>query len=293
MRLLALVVVIGMFLGVAGADSLPANAPTVRLLDSGRGPKKELRFTAKPGLKRTLTMTMTMAMTMSMGGTAMPTTRIPPIRMVVDMKVTEVAANGDLTYTFELRRPQIVADKSTPKAMITAMEDAVKGMTGLSGHAVVTSRGFTREANVELPLTANAQTRQLVDSLRQSMAQISAPVPEEPIGKGARWETITRLDQNGMVLDQTATSTVTDLKGDRVKLDLAIVQSAKPQTITSQGVSVQIEAYAATGSGSTTLEMRKLVPSRAAMSLESAMKMKSAGQKMGMTLELAMQMTAK
>lgn len=294
MRILALAVVFGLFLGgTAVADAVPANAPTVKLRDPGVAPRKALRFTAKKGMKRTLTMTMTMAMAMSMGANAMPPTNIPPIRMTVDMKVADVMASGDIKYTFELRRPRIVADKSTPKAMVDAMDEAVKSMTGLTGYAVVTSRGFTKEADVTVPPGATAQTRQLVDNLRQSMAQIAAPVPEEPVGRGAKWETIARMDQSGLALDQTATNEVVELKGDRVKLKISIAQSAKPQTIKSNGVSVDVTAYAATGSGETTLELAKLVPSQAEITMKSSMKMESMGQQMGMTLDVSMKMTGK
>ena len=55
---------------------------------------------------------------------------------------------------------------ATPPAVVDAMKTAVKGMTGLAGHAVVTNRGFTKEADIVVPPEANAQTQQFADAVR-------------------------------------------------------------------------------------------------------------------------------
>ena len=45
-----------------------------------------------------------------------------------------------------------------------------------------------READLKAPPGGSAQMQQSLENLRQSMRQMSAPLPEEPVGKGARWE---------------------------------------------------------------------------------------------------------
>src|SRR5262245_31250014 len=86
-----------LFSTTASADA-PAGAPVVKLVDAGKGAKKQLRFTAKKGLARTMVMTMKMAM--GQGGAPMT---LPVMKMTMDMKVTDVSAEGDIKYTFVLR----------------------------------------------------------------------------------------------------------------------------------------------------------------------------------------------
>lgn len=277
----------------ATAKALPADAPTIKLVDAGKGAKKPLRFTAKPGMKRSLVTTMSMGMAMQMGGNAAPMQRIPPIQMVVDIKVTDVAANGDIRYEFVLQQPKVLAAKNTPPMVVDAMKEASKGMAGLTGYAVVTNRGFTREADIAVPATANQQTRQLVDSLKQSMTQIAAPVPEEAVGVGATWETSTKITQNGLSIVQSAMNKLTSLKGNKATLAITLTQNATPQKITTGGMTVDLESYAATGSGNTQLDLAALVPTSAKMKMNSDMKMSSGGQKIGMKLDLEMTMKGK
>ena len=65
------------------------DGPEIKLLEAGRSPRKALRFTAQKGMKRTMTIAMDMAMTMDLGG-APTTTRVPTIKMPMDLVVTDV-----------------------------------------------------------------------------------------------------------------------------------------------------------------------------------------------------------
>ena len=295
MKAFVLAVVVALSVGrVAEAQNkLLADAPTVKLVEAGKDPKKPLRFTAKKGMKKSLTTTMTMSMTMQGGANPMPPQTIPPIQMVVDLKVTDVSADGDIRYEFVLKQPTVVAGKNDNKMVVDAMKETVKGMTGLTGHAVVTNRGFTREADVKMLANANPQTVQLVESLKQSMTSIAAPVPEEAVGVGAKWDTITTLSQNGMTFVQTATNHLTALKGTKATLAITIKQDAKPQKITTQGVTFDLEKYSGAGSGETQFDLAGLVPSSAKMGMKSEMAMSASGQKIGMKIDIQMTMKGK
>jgi hypothetical protein len=279
-------------LGVALAD-LPPGVPVVKVTDAGSGPKKQLRFTAKKGLSRSMVMTMKMGMAMSMGANSMPMTVLPTMKLTMDMKVTEVSAAGDIKYTFALKQPEVIAEKGMPAAMVDAMKNASKGMAGLTGYAVVTSRGFTKEADIKVPADADPQMKQLMDSIKQSLYQISAPLPEEAVGVGAKWDTIMQLTQNGMTLDQTATNELVDLKGDSGKLKLTLKQSAKPQKVTVNGMAVNVLSLNSNGTGETNLDFTRLVPSQASVTMHSDLKMEASGQKVGMQMDLTMGLSSK
>lgn len=274
----------------AAADGQPANAPTLTLKKPGKGPRRPIRFTATKGMKRALTTLMDMKLGIEVGGRKAPTQKVPVMKMLMDVVVTNVDANGDIRYEFTLREPEIVPDKTTTAAVRQQLAAELKGLTGMTGHAVVTSRGFTREANVVVPQTATAQSKQFIDGIRQSLNQLSAPVPAEDVGVGATWETVSRLEQNGLTLVQTLTTRLQSFENNTIKLKVNIVQKAEPQKITTNGVTVDLVSFASTGSGDTTLKLEGLLPTSAKVAMHSDILMDAAGQKVRMVLDLGMTM---
>ncbi len=273
------------------AGSSSAGSPAIKLLDAGKDPKKELRFTAKKGAQQKVLMGVQMGITMDLGG--MPRTQsIPRIDMPMEVTVTDVAGNGDLTYRFELREPQIVDDGTAGPGVVAGMKGALDGMAGLSGTAVVTSRGFTKSVDLKVPAGANPQIKQFMESLKQSIGQMSAPLPEQPVGIGAKWETTTNIEQNGMKLKQVATSEVLALDGNVFTLSIKLKQSAGRQKVTTNGITVDLESLDGTGGGETTIDLGQIVPSKANVTLRSDMKMNSGGQSMSMGFDVVMTMAA-
>jgi hypothetical protein len=274
------------------STSAPGDGPVIKLLDAGSGEKRALRFTAEKGLKKTLGMTMGMTMSLDMGGQEMKQ-KIPVLDMALDLEVTDVAKNGDIRYEFKMVEPKVVDDGTTPPAMVEAIRGAITGMAGLSGSALVTNRGFTKEADIKAPPNMNPQLSQFLDSFKQSVRQMSAPVPEEPVGVGAKWETTTTMNQNGMKLTQVAISELVSLEGNVMKLKITISQSAPKQKITTQGVTVDLDHYKGSGGGETTLDLSQVVPSSARIDLTSDMQMQAGGQTTMMALDVAMTMGAR
>jgi Family of unknown function (DUF6263) len=296
MKKLALAAVIAASLArplAAAPSAVPADAPVVKLIDPGKDPKKALRLTAKVGLRRTMVMSMKMTMAMTMGANSVPAQKLPETRMTMDMKVTNVAPNGDIRYEFTIKKPEVIADKDANPQVVDAMKNALKGMDGMNGYAVVSSRGFTKEADINMPPNMDPSMRQLMEGTKQSLNQISSPLPEEPVGVGARWETIMKLKQNGMVLNQTASNELVDLKGDTGKINLKIKQNAERQKITQNGVTVDLISLSSTGGGVMNFDLARLVPSLATVNLSSDSQMEAMGQKMAMKLGMTMGLQGK
>jgi hypothetical protein len=267
------------------------NAPVIKLTAAGSGPKQALRFTAKAGMKKVLVLAMDMGMTITVGG--MPRTQqVPTIKMSMDIVVASVAANGDIRYDFKLRESEVVTDDPNDP-VAASVKQALSGMTGLGGSAVVTNRGFTQKVDVNVPAGANAQVVQFVDSLKQSIGQMSAPLPEEPVGVGAKWETTIKLQQNGLELQQVGTNELVALDGNTITLDLGVKQTAAPQTIEKDGTKVELKSYTGSGGGHTTIDLTQLVPSKAEVSMKADMQMGAGDQDLGMSLDLKIGITSR
>jgi hypothetical protein len=288
MKAFVLALALACSVGCSSSDSRSA-APTIELLKAGDGEKRALRFTAKEGMKRTLTLDMKMKLSMSMDGQRIPAQQLPTQRTTIDLVVTSVAPNGDIRYEFVTRKPEILADGATPQAVVDAVKNAVAELEGMRGHAVVSNRGVTLDAEFQAS-NARQQTQQLVDSLRQSLAQITFPVPAEPVGVGATWKTTTTLKQNGLTMKQVAITELTHLEGDTMTLKFKSAQSAEPQKFTTNGVPAELASYFGAGEGETTIDLTGLIPTKAQMTLTSDMSLEAQGQKLGMSLDLALTM---
>jgi hypothetical protein len=287
--------VLALVLGAAIAHPAVAdnNDPVVKLIDAGKAPLKPLRLTAKKGLKKTVTMRMKMGLSMDLGNGAPMAQDVPPIEMVFAVKVTDVAANGDIRYDTQFKRPKVIANALTSPAIVEALNDAFKDLEGIGGYTVVTNRGFIKEVKLDVPENTAPQFKQMLDSMKQSMSQVASPFPDEAVGVGAKWDTITKVATNGLEVQQTASLRIVSLNGNKATLDVVLVQTATPQTFTASGVTANLASYASDGHGKTVFDLAGLIPQRATVGMKSEIKMSAAGQNIGMKLSMDVVMQAK
>jgi hypothetical protein len=285
--------VFAILLNLVAARSATADAPTVTVLDAGKGPQKQLRFTARKGLKKTCVIRLTMGMSMDLGNGSPVTQGMPTIEMTFDIKVTDVTADGDIAYDLVFKRPRVIATPGVSKAVVSAMSGVVKAFEGITGHSTMSNRGIVKDLELEIPDAVSPQVRQMMDSMKQSFSQLSAPMPEEAVGVGAKWETKTKLAMNGPVIDQTATTTIVALAGNKATLDVKLVQTGKPQKFTANGITADLVSYGATGGGKSVLDVGALLPTKAEMGMKSNMKLTAGGQNVGMAFTFDMTLTSK
>lgn len=237
---------------------------TVKLLDPGAEPRTALRYKFEADRTEKMVLEMSMAMAMEMGDQKQPERQMPVTRMTMRIDSKEVSPEGDLRYEFELEQVEVLPEPGANPAMIKAMEEQLSTMQGLSGSATVTARGFTQNIEIKPPPGIDPQMRQFMDSMNQSLSQMSAPFPEEPVGRGARWQATMLLNTPAMKLTQIGTYSLSEIQGDKVKFDVAIEHSAPPQELegpgAAPGVKVSLESLSSSGTATFELQMTSLVP---------------------------------
>lgn len=262
--------------GPARAAEEPPAEPVLKLASPGRPPLKALRYRVQPGQRGAVTLSMTTAIAMSVGGQELPAAPAPETRCRFDYHVTGITPAGDIRYEFEIGGFEAVARPDVPAAVLEATRGALAAVKGLRGHIVVTTRGITREADIEMPSDAPPPLRAMADSLRQSARQFSAPLPEEAVGAGARWDTTYRMTMNGVTLEQTGRQELTEIDGDRGRLTIAITQTAPPQPIQDPslppGTRVNLVSMSSTGTAESVFELTRLTPVSANVKLKMRMK---------------------
>jgi hypothetical protein len=286
-------------LTLAGPAKTAVEAPVVTVVAPGAEPRQKLRFHPPLGAKRTVLLTMRMAMDVKLGENALPKTKVPTMKLWIDTVVKSVAPNGDIRYDFAFNKAEVVDDPESAQ-LVQLVRDQISKVKGIKGHALVSSRGVTIETDLQLPPTLDPQMRQMLESMKQSMTQLAAPMPEEPVGLGAKWDTKMKVAQSGMRLDQTAHYTLRSLEHDRGTLGVELAQHADPQKIQAPGMpagaNVDLVSLQSGGQGEITFELVHLMPAAAKLQLNSRTKMnvEAMGQKqpMSMGIDLGFELAA-
>jgi len=282
-----------------GPTTTVMSAPIVKLLAEGSAPRRPLRIVVERGHRRNIVMTMRMGMEMQLGSVRPPSVRIPPMQMTISAIVDDVSANGDISYRFELTRADVVPDPGAEPLVATTMQRQLDSMVGMAGGAVVSNRGVVRSARLTLPPNLEPQLQQMLEGLKDSLSQLSAPFPEEAVGRGARWTVSTALTQQGMTLTQIASYQLVSLEGDRVKAEVTIAQKAEPQEIHNPslppGTKLMLLAMDSTGAGSVALDLRDIAPVTSKVAMKSSMEyraeMGAQTQAMSMKMDMEMEIT--
>ena len=281
-----------------GAAAMPG-AVQIKVLQPGAEPRSVLRLHVQPGDKQSVTMTLKMGMEMKMGEMQTPM-KLPAMNMNMDVAVESVSADGEITYRVTLGDTTIADEPGAPPQMAAALKTALNGTKGTSWSFKLTARGVCQRADMSLPAGANPQLGQAIEQMKQSLTTMAVPLPEEPLGPGARWEARTQTKSQGITVDQTATYELVSAEGDVLKIKSNATQHAANQKIESPsmpGVKADLTKMNGSGSGEIMLNLAHVVPQKATMDshLDMAMGMNLGAQKqnMGMKMDIGLLLEAK
>jgi hypothetical protein len=144
---------------------------------------------------------------------------------------------------------------------------------------------------VPIPSVAGQQVEQMVNDIRQ----LAVPLPEEPVGKGAKWEVRMPVNMWSLNSSQVVTYSIEELKGDAGKFAVALELTAPSQKIDSPnmtaGTEMYLESLKSSGSGTVEFNLTRLVPV-SAMKIKTSMNMNisAVGQQQNIKSSMNMEM---
>lgn len=244
----------------------------VQLLDAGAEPRQPLRLKPTIGKKQQIAMTMKQDIALSLPGKPAQKVTTPAIVMTMETTVKQVEPNGDIQSAFRYVDFDVNASSSTPPQMVEAMRSQLRKMNGLSGTIVTDARGQTKSMQFDSLDKLDPALKQTLQQTSQSLSQISTPLPEEPIGIGAKWRVNQAPTVNGIHLNQTGTFELASLTNDIANLNVALEQQANQQTIQfpgAAGKSILLKSLTAKGSGTSQLNLTNIMAPRASMAIRS------------------------
>lgn len=279
-----------------------ADAPTVALVSAGSGSKQVLRYTPKVGDKRVMSMVMSMDTAMVVGGNPAPKQKMPGMVTTMTATVETVAASGDITYAFEYTSTGLEGDDGVNPQVVAAVKKALQGLVGLKGRAVVSSRGFNKQVDLAIPKGVDPMLKQTLETMKKSMKQMSAPLPAEAVGQGAKWTVTARITEGFVTMTQIAHTTLVKIDGRRIELGMRIEQKAPRQKIKHPQMppSAKVELMSLVGSGTGTLgqSLDHVMPEKSGMNSSHVIVMQTQAEgmptmRMKMTTKIGLKITSK
>jgi len=247
------------------APAAPAK-PVIKLLEPGAEPRKALRYKLTKGTEQLIDNTTDMAQTMAIGEMKQPTMELPTMTINMKVKVVDVK-DGQATITADIAGNDIVGKEGGNPMMVTMMKGAFDGMTGTSLTVTMSDRGEIVPGEIKVPDDAEPMIRQQLESIQQSLGQLALPLPEEPIGSGAKWTVTANMNTGGIDQVVVYTVTVDKIDGDNVTLKTAISSEAGKQEAKlpnmPPGMKAELQSLKMVGTGSQTSILGMPLPAAA------------------------------
>jgi hypothetical protein len=226
-------------------------------------------------VKQSLGMGMDMVMSLKMGHSAMPPMTIPRMVMNLDMTVGEKDAGGDWKIDAALLRVGLEPKGAQQQQMADQMQPHVDGMKGLTMTYFVTPKGHVHDVKINVPSSFPAQAQQMLTGMNQSFESMVAPLPNEPVGIGGKWEVTTRVVSSGADLLQFAVYTLKEKAGSKATLDVTVTQVAASEKITAPGMpagaTAKLKRFNSGGTGTNKLDVKSATPEGGRMTVKTGM----------------------
>ncbi len=220
-------------------------------------------------------MTMATFSSMEMGGASMPEMQVPVMKIGLDLNVASVSPSGDISYAVAFSDMSVENAPGVNPAVLAAMQGLDSDIKTVTGTGTISDRGFVRSQAFDFSRLSNPVLKQTMDSLSAAMQNMSAPLPEEAVGVGARWEVRQSLAIGGLQTLQRVIFELVGLDAKTVTLKTRIETTAPPQVIRTPALpewaDVRLQQCTGSGTGKVTMRLDSLVPTSEATVQQDAL----------------------
>ncbi|MFW2387836.1 MAG: hypothetical protein ACN4G0_05845 [Polyangiales bacterium] len=245
----------------------PVDAPpVVTLIEPGDEPRQTLRWDVKPGVEHEVSFAVgftidALVVVMRVG---------EPIYLVnydLTLRSGKVERDGSVHVEFEVD-DVTVNEKTIGDKRLGRIKKALSSAKKISGSYKLGPRGHMTELEMNVPKDATRTGHDMADNLRWALLQMTPALPQEPVGKGARWKVHEGLQQGGIHVNQLSTIEVVKVEGSRVELATQAQQTAAPQAFNNPGIAIvnQLKLLGAEADGSLDWDLTQLAPRAADLS---------------------------
>jgi hypothetical protein len=228
------------------------------VMEAGAEPREKLRYQRAPGLTENLVIEFGLASLVEtrVGSAA---SEAPVLSLGLTMGAVSRVSEDVWKYPFAFRVIGVKMPEGADEAQADEVARTVAPLAAVTGEFEVDERGITRHANVVVPSELPPRLVGLLGNIRTSL--VSVPLPEEPVGIGARWK-VQRLHQVGRIeTTQTVVYTLLERQERVLRLGVTLQQTAAPQNVVfDKDLTFAVEAYEVSGTGNMLMSLDAIIP---------------------------------
>jgi hypothetical protein len=234
------------------------------LISSGMPPLAPLRYAVAKGTKTSLAMDITTHV--AAGDQSADS---PPVHVAIDLVVDDVLPDGRMKLTSTIRSLAATAasrNGSATNANGSGAEDPTQahvdavgsGVSGLAFTATMSPDGSIADVKATdqpLPELAKAELDQII----AHFTQLAMPLPNVPVGIGAKWRsTRTLVPVSTLAVQATTTIDLIGRTGSTITYAITSQLAGSAQTVVEEGTSVQVDDIGGSVQGSGTIDLHTL-----------------------------------
>ncbi len=248
--------------------------PIVKLLEAGVEPRSDLSYAPPQGSSQPVVMAMDMSVSVKAGGQSMPSMPMPRMTMTFTALTADKSAGGDFKIESRLTATSVDPNGGQQEQMARALRPQLDAMKGLGMVYWVTRKGQVHDVKLDMPPNLPPAAQQLVSGMSAAFESMVTPLPQEPVGAGARWQVVSRLATGGADVLQSAVYTLKSRSGGHAALDIAIVQVSASDTLhTPQmpaGMNASVKSFRSSGKGGAQVDVKSVAPESGSLALSTA-----------------------
>jgi hypothetical protein len=237
----------------------------VAVLEPGTGPRQPRRYDVGVGHEESIVLELDRSLTLEVGDMRPPhaprAVAGPTQQFTVAARVEDKAEDNRLTVSLRIDKAEILDVPDTSSDLAAALTADLAALEGLKGRLVVTSRGQVESMNFKGGQDLSQQARASLAHLRRALATAVVALPDEPVGRGARWRGTGKVRAEVLVLDESMDVTLARA-APGTRASLAIAQTGSPQRLRvatlPRGTRGEIETISGEGTGEAVLTEGRL-----------------------------------
>jgi hypothetical protein len=208
-----------------------------------------------------LTLDLRTAASTDRDGARDPVVVLPSVRITLAIDPLDVSRAGDLHYGWHVLSAHVLDDSDAAAFVADGLRREVGAVAYLVGDATVDSRGLAKDVAVQGDAEVDpADTPQMVEQIRQTLRDLTAPFPDEEVGVGARWRKDSEIEASNVRLEQDEILTLAEMRGGRGVVGDEFTQKAPGQTMADAASDSGALSMLATGRSQTRFDLARLVP---------------------------------
>ncbi len=265
------------------SPSQPAlTGPSVELVHQGAPPYAKLRTSFEVGSKETLRVKSEWRVAAGVGALVSANFEMPSFTYDVGAEVKEVV--GDTTR-FEFVIAEIRAEpnaKVSPRYVEIGKKSAAL-LKGMRGSFSIDGQGLVQTVDITPPVEVTTILHDMIEQVERGIRLASLPLPDGPVGKGAKWTATHALEQRGVHTQQTSSLELLSVEGSLLQGKVTYQTTAPMQTFELPGnparAKYDLKQIGFEGQAEGTWKLGHLAPRKATETTDIIFKMKSTDAK--------------